>query len=147
MVLIYATILKTMFYTAFFTTYIPWGSLISAIAFIIYYWVCKVQTINIKYNLLRRCSTYKDIDYGLNDEMNDQLEFFIPLLTIGNIIINYKLNNEKFFDTIELVTMILSVVNVCLPSQDLNSFLFPLPNNDENESYSKAKDKFDVNYD
>lgn len=129
-----------MFFTAFFTTYIPWGSLISAIGLILYYWVSK-------FNLLRRCSTYQDIDYGLNDEMNDQLVFFIPLLTIGNFIINYKLNNQKSFDLIQLITLILSVLNVFLPSQDLNSFIFPLPDNDENVSYSESKDKFDVNYD
>lgn len=79
--------------------------------------------------------------------MNDQLEYFIPLLTIGNFIINYRLNNQLSFDTIKLVTLVLSIVSVFLPSQDLNALLFPLPDNDENVSYSDSKDKFDVNYD
>ena len=31
-----------MFFSAFFTTYIPWGSLISALGLFLFYWVCKV---------------------------------------------------------------------------------------------------------
>jgi hypothetical protein len=37
-----------MFFTAFFTTYIPWGSLISAIGLILYYWVSKVYVYSFK---------------------------------------------------------------------------------------------------
>jgi hypothetical protein len=57
------------------------------------------------------------VDYGLNDQMIDQLEYFIPLLTMGNFIINQKLNNSLDQEPVQLFALVISILNVWLPSQ------------------------------
>ena len=68
----YADIMKTMWFSFFYTPVIPFGSLISAIGLILYYWVDK-------YNLIKRRTVKESINKSLTFEMIELLEYIMIL--------------------------------------------------------------------
>ncbi len=66
----YADIMKTMWFTFFYSPVIPFATLFSIIGLILYYWVDK-------YNILRRRTVKENIGRDLSIEMIEYLEFVI----------------------------------------------------------------------
>jgi hypothetical protein len=71
----YADLMKTMWFTFFYSPVIPFSTLISIIGLILYYWVDK-------YNIMRRRTVKESISKDLSYEMIENLELTIIWYTV-----------------------------------------------------------------
>ena len=81
----YADIMKTMWFTFFYSPAIPMGTLWSIIGILLYYYVDK-------YNLIYRRTVKENIGNSLTIEMIELLEYCVVFHLFGNFFFMYQLN-------------------------------------------------------
>jgi hypothetical protein len=86
---IYANVMKTMLFTAFYATLIPAGAAFSLLSIILLYWV-------MKYLLLRRFSRPLPTNQNLCEEMVDYLELFFIVFAVSYHRFNLSTRPEIF---------------------------------------------------
>ena len=78
----YADIMKTMWFTFFYSPVIPLGTFWSLLGLIVYYWVDK-------YNVLRRRTIKESISKDLTFEMIELLEYIIIFHSVLKTLMTY----------------------------------------------------------
>ena len=89
-------------------------------------------------------SVLREYDYGLNQVMMDCLEMYIPLLAIGQLVMDTMKSREIFI--IETASLVFAVVNYFLPSGKINEYLFPLKDPIEVGKYTTFQTNMVRNY-
>ncbi|EGR32359.1 protein kinase domain protein [Ichthyophthirius multifiliis] len=134
----YADIMKTMWFTFFYSPVIPMATVWSILGVILYY-------ITDKYNLIYRRTVKESIGKGLTIEMIEMVEYCVVLHCFGNFFFKYQL-----FGTYELSNLILCCATLLisiLPMQELNDWLFPSNSQSEQKNYREVEIYFDSDYD
>ncbi|CAD8169509.1 unnamed protein product [Paramecium pentaurelia] len=134
----YGDIMKTMWFTFFYGDIIPLGILFSIMGLTLYYFVDK-------YNVLRRRTIKESLSKHLSIEMIEMLELIIIFTGIGNTIVSSILFGEVKWQ--DFIIIIIGVVYILLPMEDISSVLFPLEQKDEVQSYYEAEEYFNTDYD
>lgn len=130
---IYANVLKTMLFTAFYATLVPMGAVFSLISVIFLYWV-------MKYLLLRRFKRPLPINQNLAEEMVDYLELFFVVFSAGNIFFEYKIR-----DTVSATSFAclgISLASYILPWKAASHSLFTEAKPDSHQTYDEARINF-----
>ncbi len=78
-------------------------------------------------------------------EMIEMLEMCIIFYAVGNITFQYQLFHVISYPGI--VQLVLGIIYMVLPLQEINEYLFSIDNEDENEKYDVAKFQFNTDYD
>ncbi|KAL4476129.1 hypothetical protein ABPG74_009862 [Tetrahymena malaccensis] len=134
----YADIMKTMWFTFFFSPVIPIGTFFSLIGLILYYFTDK-------YNLIYRRTVKESISKSLSFEMMDLQEYSVLLHCFGNIAFKWMLASEVDLTSIVLFGVCFFIALV--PMDSFNEWLFEINSRSESKSYSQVKDQFDTDYD
>jgi len=134
----YADIMKTMWFTFFYTSCIPLGTLLSIVSLSLYYWVDK-------YNVTHRRTIKESLSMDVTLEMIELLEMCIIWFAIGNITFQWQLFHIVSYTGIAY--MALGLIYILSPMQEINEWLFVIDNEDENEKYDIAKYQFNTDYD
>ncbi|EGR27621.1 hypothetical protein IMG5_192990, partial [Ichthyophthirius multifiliis] len=131
----YADVMKTMWFTFFFSPVIPQGTVWSIVGVFLYYFTDK-------YNLIFRRTVKESIGKQLTMEMINLLEYCIVFHTV---LLIYILFNE--LNVLNIVFFVVSAVIVLLPMQKINDFIFPVKAENETLKYSDNILYFDTDYD
>lgn len=114
----YADIMKTMWFTFFYSPIIPIGTVISLVGLIAYYFTDK-------YNLLFRRTVKESISSKLSFEMVELVEYSMIFHTFGHVFFKwfmaYNIDVSNFF-----LFILVSVIVILLPMQKINEIIFPL---------------------
>jgi hypothetical protein len=86
----YADIMKTMWFTFFFSNAIPLGIPISLLGLCCYFWVDK-------YNLMRRRTCKENLSKEVSIEMIELLEMTLIFSGIGNLTISHALQGIYYW--------------------------------------------------
>lgn len=113
----YADLMKTMWFTFFYSPAIPLGTLWSILGVIIYYWADK-------YNLVKRYIVKESISKDLTFEMIELLELVVMLHSFGNFF--FKLKLFKFYEHSSIILLVIGGLYNLLPMQSINEFLFEM---------------------
>ncbi|KAL4444843.1 hypothetical protein ABPG74_016051 [Tetrahymena malaccensis] len=135
----YADIMKTMWFTFFYSPIIPIGTVISLGGLIAYY-------ITDKYNLIFRRTVKESISSRLSMQMIELVELSIIFHTFGEVFfkwfMSYYIDVGNFF-----LFIAVCVVVIIVPMDKINEFLFPLGDSDEEKTYKEVHLDFDTDYD
>ena len=119
----YADIMKTMWFTFFYSPIMPIGTIISLLGLIGYYFTDK-------YNLLFRRTVKESIGSRLSFEMVELVEYSMILHTFGEVFfkyfICYYVDVGNFFLFIGVC-----IVVILVPMHKLNEMIFPLSSTDD----------------
>ncbi|CAK58012.1 unnamed protein product (macronuclear) [Paramecium tetraurelia] len=126
----YGDIMKTMWFTFFYGDIIPLGILFSIMGLTLYYFVDK-------YN--------ESLSKHLSIEMIEMLELIIIFTGIGNTVVSSILFGEVKWQ--DFIIIIIGIVYILLPMEDISSVLFPLEQKDEVQTYYEAEEHFNTDYD
>lgn len=85
----YAILLKTMYFTAFYSVILPLGMVISMFGLLLTYYVDKK-------NILRNRTIKHTISTSLCVEMTEMVEYILPIYAGANWIFFYYVTGEKF---------------------------------------------------
>jgi hypothetical protein len=108
----YASMAKDVFFTCFYSSIIPGGTLIVLIGLITLYWIYK-------YNLLRRCSYRYELGADLALSVLDLLEYSVVIYSSSSAIWNWILGRGVAWYSI--IAFLLALLNALFPSHYLAS--------------------------
>ncbi|KRX04111.1 hypothetical protein PPERSA_08326 [Pseudocohnilembus persalinus] len=134
----YADIMKTMWFTFFYSPAIPLGLFLSLINLVYYYFIDS-------YNVFNRRTIKETLSQQVSIEMIENLEMIIIWYSIGNITFSYLLFGDV--DLLGWVLLGIGVVYALLPMQEINEWLFPLERIAEVKKFDEAELVFTTNYD
>jgi hypothetical protein len=80
----YADMMKTMWFTFFYSPIVPFGTVCSVVGLVIYFWVDK-------YNTTRRRTIKETISKDLTFQMIELLELIVMFHAFGDFIFKYGL--------------------------------------------------------
>ena len=78
--------------------------------------------------------------------MIDLLEYFIPIYALGSFVVLF-LVFDFYLSVLPFITVIVSILNVIMPSQSLNKYFFRIDPPIEDELYSKNYINFELTFD
>ncbi|EGR31304.1 hypothetical protein IMG5_113410 [Ichthyophthirius multifiliis] len=149
----YADIMKTMWFTFFYSPVIPMGTLWSIIGVTLYYYTDK-------YNLIYRRTVKENIGKQLTIDMIELLEYCLVFHTVfflkKKIIIQFILQFGNFFfkkqlfddlDTKSIIFFSVSIIICFLPKELINEKLFPIKEVEQENQYFDYNLLFDTDYD
>lgn len=135
----YADIMKTMWFTFFYSSVIPIGTIISLAGLICYYFTDK-------YNLLFRRTVKESIGPQLSFKMVDLVDYSLIFHTFGEVF--FKYNTSHYFDVANFVLLFcVFVLVVFVPLQKVNEYIFEIETKNDDKKYSEVELTFDTDYD
>lgn len=135
-----ATLINTMWFTAFYSPAIPLGIVLSLLSVFYSYWV-------LKWVMLRKTTIKDELGNDLTEDMTDMLEFSLVIFAIGNFVFNYIYNTSNWYCVQVILTLIAAFGYFVLPTERVNEMLFKITTQDEVQEYQNVTKDFDNDYD
>lgn len=136
--ILYAGLIKTMFFCAFYSPVIPIGTLFSMVLIGALYWTNK-------YNLLRRSIVREQLSHNLSREMTELIEYTLIIYSLTNFSFRYYIIGEV--GAVSIAGVVVGVINAFLPMEDINKRLFPdRPDFNEVLTYKENLRSLDTDY-
>lgn len=106
----YASVIKTMYMTAFYSVLLPIGMFWSILALTLLYWVDK-------WNLTHRCRVKYQFGKEYAQEIIEMLEYIIPIYGIASLVCIHMTRKDYFasMEVLTIIGIIIGFINLLLP--------------------------------
>ena len=79
--------------------------------------------------------------------MINMLEWVVPLMVVGTLILDWTTSESDFAPSIiQYICIVIGIINVLIPSDKINEALFPIEEIDEVGVFSESEKKFESSY-